>query len=106
MFKDSAPFKNPAWIPDVDELYCAYGVGVKTTERMVWKQGQKFPTDVPEFIYGDGDGTVNIRSLSLCKQWPLKGLWTFPGSSHVSVLSDKRLHSKMKSVLFKPDKLR
>lgn len=28
-----------------------------------------FPLNDPSYIYGDGDGTVNLRSLEACAQW-------------------------------------
>ena len=70
------------------EVFCSHGSKVDTTERVVYPPGA-FPTDTshssklenkegvegkfwpfpsgsPELIKGDGDGTVNIRSLEVC----------------------------------------
>ncbi len=50
------------------EVHALYGVGVKTTESFVYT-GNQFPDSQPNVIYGDGDGTVNIRSLLGYKRW-------------------------------------
>ena len=61
---------SPALILDAPgvEVHCLYGTGVKTPENLTWAKGY-FPDYQPTIIYGDGDGTVNIRSLRVCKQW-------------------------------------
>lgn len=38
--------------------------------RITFKEGN-FP-DSPDLIYGDGDGTVNVRSLEACLRWQNK----------------------------------
>ncbi|KAK4337160.1 hypothetical protein RND71_043476 [Anisodus tanguticus] len=50
------------------ELHCIHGYGVKTMETLHYAQN-KFPDGTPEIQYGDGDGTVNLRSLDFCKNW-------------------------------------
>ena len=45
------------------ELHCLYGVGLKTPETFVYTREKDFPDTQPSVIYGDGDGTVNVRSL-------------------------------------------
>lgn len=35
---------------------------------LIFKPG-KFPDGYPTFVYGDGDGTVNKRSLEGCLHW-------------------------------------
>lgn len=50
----------------------------------------------PTLVNGDGDGTVNIRSLQGCQHWKKiqkrnvydKG---FAGVDHMGILSDKRM---------------
>lgn len=44
------------------QLHCLYGTGVHTAASFVYEKGE-FPDHQPEIIYGDGDGTVNRRSL-------------------------------------------
>ncbi|XP_014259587.1 group XV phospholipase A2 [Cimex lectularius] len=65
MRQDQAPYiKFDA--PGV-EIHCLHGYGVHTLEKLMYKEG-KFP-ESPSFKYGDGDGTVNKRSLESCTYW-------------------------------------
>ena len=57
---------NPA--PGV-EVFCLHGEGVDTVEKLVYKEGE-FPGSDPSLILkGNGDGTVNWRSLIGCTRW-------------------------------------
>lgn len=53
--------------PEV-EYHALYGVGVKTPETFVYTAKQ-WPDSQPNVIYGDGDGTVNLRSLLGYQRW-------------------------------------
>uniref|UniRef100_A0A914Y4V9 Lecithin:cholesterol acyltransferase n=1 Tax=Panagrolaimus superbus TaxID=310955 RepID=A0A914Y4V9_9BILA len=44
------------------ETHCIYGSKVNTPESFTWAKGY-FPNYQPSITFGDGDGTVNIRSL-------------------------------------------
>lgn len=48
------------------ELHCLYGINLQTLDRLYFET--EFNSK-PEFIYGNGDGQVNKRSLLACKQW-------------------------------------
>lgn len=54
-------------------------------------------TTTPTLVTGDGDGTVNIRSLRSCETWAGKqGEKTVhsievPNADHMGILSDKRV---------------
>lgn len=50
------------------QVHCIYGYDVDTPERFFWAKGY-FPDYQPSTIYGDGDGTVNRRSLEACAKW-------------------------------------
>jgi len=50
-------------------VFCAYSVGVPTPEVLVYETDDGFPDLRPKQIMGDGDGTVNERSLAMCKRW-------------------------------------
>jgi lysophospholipase-3 len=50
------------------EYHALYGVGVKTPESFVYTASQ-WPDSQPSVLYGDGDGTVNLRSLYGFKRW-------------------------------------
>lgn len=92
MYKDMEPYsKNFA--PLGVEIHCLYGYGVDTTDRLFYKTGQ-FPTSYPTLIYGDGDGTVNRRSLEACLYWQklqkqkIYGQG-FPKVDHMNILKNK-----------------
>jgi len=50
------------------EVYCVHGSEVLTMEKMIYQDGI-FPGVVPTEVWGDGDGTVNTRSLEACTKW-------------------------------------
>ena len=47
-------------------MFCLHGAGVATTERLVYAAGEFPGTDPSTILTGDGDGTVNLRSLTGC----------------------------------------
>ncbi|KAL5074657.1 hypothetical protein RYX36_013641 [Vicia faba] len=78
--------------PEVD-ITCIVGEGVRTPEELFYRNGDF--DEPPEFLYGDGDGTVNMVSLlALEKLWKdeknqyLKVI-KIGGVSHTSILKDK-----------------
>lgn len=50
------------------ETHCLHGSGVSTVDSMSYKDAAQFP-DKPILQFGNGDGTVNIRSLRGCLRW-------------------------------------
>lgn len=73
------------------ELHCLYGVGLKTPEVFVYPKEKDFPDSQPSVIYGDGDGTVNVRSLrghSFFKDKQDQPIYVkeFSGVEHVATL--------------------
>lgn len=50
------------------EVHCLHGVGVKTPAAFVYSKS-KWYDGQPDVITGDGDGTVNARSLAGCLRW-------------------------------------
>ncbi|VEL29550.1 unnamed protein product [Protopolystoma xenopodis] len=75
----------------VDELYCLYGSNLTTMETLVYAPAsffrRPFPDQVPSLLSGNGDGTVNLRSLRVCLNWPRVEHIVLPGCEHVSILS-------------------
>jgi len=67
MRKDTQDLMGNMEAPGV-ELHCLHGHEVKTVEHMDFKETKDFP-DNPSLNMGDGDGTVNIRSLKGCLRW-------------------------------------
>lgn len=58
----------------------------------------------PEHVYGDGDGTINIRSLKSCLFWKDKQKQQvvykpFQGIEHSQMLSDRNVINYIKSVI-------
>ncbi|XP_065314857.1 phospholipase A2 group XV-like isoform X2 [Gordionus sp. m RMFG-2023] len=75
-------------------LHCLHGISVPTPELLKWNKPQDFPDKQPLILQGDGDGSVNLRSLSACLNFygsrhEHKNLIihkTFPGVEHVHIL--------------------
>lgn len=67
MWKDTKVLTYDLKPPGV-ELHCLHGTSIDTISRLYYKRG-KFPDGTPHIDYGDGDGTVNIRSLRGCLQF-------------------------------------
>lgn len=63
----------------------------------------------PTLVSGDGDGTVNARSLKACEQWSgtkAQGAKTIhsielPRADHMGILSDKRVVEYVLELLVK-----
>ena len=55
--------------------YCYYGIDVDTPLRFKYGEGG-FPDTDPDTEYGNGDGTVNVNSLTACERW--KQQQTYP----------------------------
>ena len=68
MREDVLPLSTGLPAPGV-EVYCYYGTKVPTVERLVYTD---FPTSTPSYQMGDGDGTVNLRSMRSCLRWRKK----------------------------------
>lgn len=85
--KDLIVELNP---PDV-EIHTLYGVGLKTPASFNWDKQKNFPDTHPSVEYGDGDGTVNLRSLHGFKRWigkQEKPIYNkeFKGVDHIAIL--------------------
>lgn len=76
------------------EVFCLHGAGVATTERLVYAAGEFPGTDPSTILTGDGDGTVNLRSLTGCTRWagqqrqPVHHK-ALPGIDHMAILRDE-----------------
>ncbi|XP_029837760.2 phospholipase A2 group XV [Ixodes scapularis] len=64
MYKDTRPYMLDTTPPGV-EVHCLHGRNVSTIERIEY-HNKGFPDIQPVVVYGDGDGTVNLRSLQGC----------------------------------------
>lgn len=86
-------------------VHCLYGTGINTSESFVYSD--KFPDVEPKVTYGDGDGTVNLRSAIQCGRWAGKQkqpvtLKELPGNEHVIMLSNVTTVNYILSVLDSP----
>ncbi|XP_069183296.1 lysosomal phospholipase A and acyltransferase-like isoform X1 [Procambarus clarkii] len=66
MYLDTKGLLHNAPAPGV-EIHCIHGEGIPTVEKMVYHV-DRFP-DYPHIVSGDGDGTVNARSMRHCLKW-------------------------------------
>lgn len=94
MRKDTIQYAANFTPPGV-EIHCIYGHNVDTVEKIRYKKSD-VPDGKPDLIMGDGDGTVNLRSLEGCMKWEM--LQTQPVTTvplkdvdHMSILSDGRV---------------
>lgn len=58
----------------------------------------------PELVFGDGDGTVNIRSLEACVHWQKSQkqkiyYQDFPRVDHTNILKNQDILAYIKKVL-------
>ncbi|XP_026167387.1 lysosomal phospholipase A and acyltransferase isoform X1 [Mastacembelus armatus] len=104
MRQDTEPLVADLTPPGV-AVHCLYGSGISTSEA--FQYSDKFPDVEPTVVYGDGDGTVNLRSALQCKQWVGKQkqpvmLKELPGNEHVNMLLNATTVAYIKNVLFSP----
>ncbi|KAK4015285.1 phospholipase A2 group XV [Daphnia magna] len=90
MWQDTHPLVHELTAPGV-EIHCIFGTGVDTAERLVYTKST--PLGKATIIMGDGDGTVNVRSLAACSKWVNEQsqpvyVQAFPKRDHMAVLYD------------------
>ncbi|GFY59931.1 phospholipase A2 group XV [Trichonephila inaurata madagascariensis] len=93
MYKDTFRYAEIGLNPPGVEVFCIYGVGLNTTIRLNYTQPKSFP-DKPVLEFGEGDGTVNLRSLQVCSNWRGRQkqkvfLKTLPKVEHLDMLRDE-----------------
>lgn len=97
MRKDLLQFTE--FTPPGVEVHCLYGKDVPTVERLNYTKTAYVDGATPQLQMGQGDGTVNLRSLSACGTWT--GMREMRGKNvttlalsqvdHMQVLSDRRV---------------
>lgn len=88
----------------VDKVYCIYSSAMRTPGTLIYSS--TFPDAQPDVVYEtDGDGTVNIRSLSVCQSWANGSggvgqveTLVIPGVNHLSIVLDSRLIDRVKEI--------
>lgn len=99
----------PVWIDDPPNvpLYCLYGTGIPTPETFKYAVNE-FPDTFPKTFFGDGDGTVNIRSLKACERFVNKQqqkvvIKSFSTAEHIGIISDSRVIEYVKKLFLSLD---
>ncbi|OAD52278.1 Group XV phospholipase A2 [Eufriesea mexicana] len=100
--KDNEKYQLDFTPPGV-EVHCLYGNGIDTVQRLYYKPGTSIE-GTPQLIPGDGDGTVNLRSLEGCKYWQGKQeqkvySQAFPGINHMDILRNVNVLNYIKTLL-------
>lgn len=91
MRKDTISYTQNFTAPGV-ELHCLYGSGISTVDSLNYDKTYDL-SGKPTLVNGDGDGTVNKRSLEACRHWSSQQkqpvyLREFPGVDHMAILAD------------------
>lgn len=90
MYQDAMLYMLNFTAPGV-EVHCIYGGGVDTVESLNFNNDDL--TGTPTYETGDGDGTVNKRSLEACKHWAGKQsqpviMKSYAGNDHMGILAN------------------
>lgn len=85
------------------EVHCLHGIGVPTIDSVTYAK-DKFPDSNPSLVYGDGDGTVNVRSLHGCLRWSTQQSQSifhqqFNNTDHLQILSNPDLLAYVKNIV-------
>ena len=83
--------------------FCYHGEGVPTNVQFVYSEGE-FPDTQPKEITGDGDGTVNIKSLKACTRWQTQqsrkvSVMGFKGVEHVHMVKNQNVIDAVETIL-------
>uniref|UniRef100_A0A0K0EFY7 Lecithin:cholesterol acyltransferase family protein n=1 Tax=Strongyloides stercoralis TaxID=6248 RepID=A0A0K0EFY7_STRER len=90
--------------PDI-QTHCINGIGIKTPE--IYKWSELYYPDYPPntVINGDGDGTVNKKSLDICKMWSKDSnkvtVDEIENTNHVDILYHSKTIELLKKYLYK-----
>ncbi|XP_034172371.2 lysosomal phospholipase A and acyltransferase isoform X2 [Osmia lignaria lignaria] len=101
-WKDNEKYQLDFTPPGV-EVHCLYGSGLDTVQKLYYKPGTSIE-GIPQLVPGDGDGTVNLRSLEGCKYWQGKQKQkvysqTFSGVNHMDILRNIDVLTYIKTIL-------
>lgn len=93
LLKKSNHLLNNLNAPNV-EIHSLYGVGVKTPENFEYDELENWYDKQPFINFGDGDGTVNKKSLIGFERWILKQnekIYSreLQGVDHLQILKNK-----------------
>ncbi|CAH8637611.1 unnamed protein product [Heterobilharzia americana] len=82
--------KDPQNVP---EILCVHSSNLLSVKQLIYKTSgyfrNAFPDHSPILTYEEGDGTVNMASLSVCKNWTNSKHIVIPGVLHDEMVLDK-----------------
>ena len=84
------------------EVHCLYSLfGPDSTSEILDFRSFKdnWYDNEPKLISGQGDGTVNIRSLEACQKWKNVKLFSIEKVDHLNILHDDRTLNYISHVL-------
>ncbi|KAG9272009.1 phosphatidylcholine-sterol acyltransferase [Astyanax mexicanus] len=85
------------------EVYCFYGVGLPTPVTYIYDE--EFPNSDPiDFVYDDGDDTVDSRSMRMCQRWIGKQeqpvyVTEFKGLPHLDIVFNHNVLTTIQEIL-------
>lgn len=102
MWEDTKNLTSDLHPPGV-EMWCMYGVGLPTAVTYIYDE--EFPdADPVDFVYADGDDTVDSSSMSLCKHWegqqekPVH-VTEFRGLPHLDIVFNEKVLNQIALIL-------
>lgn len=85
------------------EVWCQYGVGLPTSVTNIYNE--EFPDGDPvDFVYADGDDTVDSFSMGLCKGWegqqeqPVH-VTEYRGLAHLDIVFHEKVLNQIQEIL-------
>lgn len=102
MWEDTRNLTSDLQPPGV-EVWCMYGVGLPTAVTYVYDE--EYPdADPVDFVYADGDDTVDSFSMGLCKRWgeqqekPVH-VTEFRGLPHLDIVFNEKVLDQIQKIL-------
>ncbi|XP_037623834.1 phosphatidylcholine-sterol acyltransferase [Sebastes umbrosus] len=102
MWEDTRNLTGDLHPPGV-EMWCMYGVGLPTPVTYIYNEA--FPNEDPvDFVYADGDDTVDSFSMSLCKRWsgqqeqPVH-VTEYRGLAHLDIVFHEKVLNQIQHIL-------
>ncbi|XP_062856914.1 phosphatidylcholine-sterol acyltransferase [Trichomycterus rosablanca] len=102
MWEDTRNLTASMSTPGV-EVHCFYGVGLPTPVTYIYDD--QFPNADPvDFVYADGDDTVDSLSMSQCKRWIGKQkqpvyVTEFKGMAHLDIVFNQNVLDAIQEIL-------
>lgn len=91
-------------------MYCFYGrISDSTPARFVYGPGEFPDRDPSTIVNGDGDETVNLKSLTACSRWKGRQRYDvtvteFPNIAHLPMIKNKDVILSLDAIVYSPDK--